>query len=204
MAFWCCLADVLTFPACTPQEKEVLANLANYLREHYANLYVCNLAVEADGIRGGDVVEIRGSAENTTRIKMYFTRDDGAPVMMRLDLPHEGCKYVHLNIEEEGENYHVVLSKEAQGNEYDHIPCDKDKAILRDMRYRTALLTYAPNAAYYLMLEQSPEAESHPIIKAASCTLKSLLHSDGISSNELETLNPPDLLSLAYSQLYGG
>ena len=225
MAFWCCFADVLTFPGCTPQEKEVLVNLANFLRAHYANIYVYNLAVEADGVRGGDVVEDRGSAENTTRIKMYFTRDDGSPVMMRLDLPHEGCKYVHLNIEEEGENHHVVLSKEAQGDEYDHVfdnlakalnqynfnardydhfPCDKDKVILRDMRYRTALLTYAPNAAYYLMLGQLPEADSHPIIKAASCTLKSLLQSDGISSNELETLNLPNLLGLAYSQLYGG
>lgn len=225
MAFWCCLADVLTFPGCSPQEKEVLVNLANFLREHYANLYVYNLAVEADGVIGGNVIEDRGSAENTTRIKLYFTRDDGSPVMMRLDLPHEGCKYVHLNIEEGSENQHVALSKEALDDEYDHVfdnlakalnqynfnaskydhlPSDKDKVILRDMCYRTALFTYAPNAAYYLMLGSLPEADSHPMIRAAVCTLKELLSCDGITPSELEMLNPPELLGLAYSQLYGG
>lgn len=223
MAFWCCLVDVLTFPACTPQEKEVLENFANYLRENYANLYVYNLAVEADGVKERNVVETRGAGENTTRIKIFFTRDDGSPVLMRMDLPHEGCHNVHLNIEENSNNFHIALSKEVRGDEYDHvfdnlakalnqydfnatdydhIPRDKDKAILRDMRYRTALFIYAPYAAYFLMLGQIPEANSHPIVKAACCSLKELLHSDGFPANELEKLNPPDLLGLAFSRLF--
>lgn len=225
MAFWCCLADVLTFPGCTPQEKEVLRNLSIYLREHYANIYVYNLSVEADGVRGGNVVGERGAAENTTRIKIYFTHDDGEPVLMRIDLPHEGCRYVHLNIEEGGNNQHVIMSKEALGDEYDHLfdnlakalnqynfnaskydhlPSDRDKVILKDIRYRTALFTYAPDSAYYLMLGRIPEADSHPIIRAACSKLKELLYNDGITHSELATLNPSELLSLAYSQLYCG
>lgn len=225
MAFWCCLADVLTFPGCTRQEKEVLENLANYLRENYANIYLYNMVVEAEGVKGWDVVNVRGSAENTTRIKLYFTRNDGSPVLMRMDLPHKGCQYVHINIQEGEDNQHLILSKTAVGDEYDHVfdnlakalgqynfnatdydhvPCDKDKAILRDMRYRTALFTYAPNVAYYLMLREMPESNNHPMIKAACCTLKSLLQLDGFTISDLETLSPPDLLGLAYAQLFRG
>ena len=226
LAFWVCLADVLTFPGCDEREKEVLENLAAFMLANYANVYVYNTVVESNPLKGGSMVLNRGSAENTTRIKLYLTKEDGTPVLLRLDLPHEGHPYVHLNIEDDT-NKHIPLSKDAQGNEYDHVfdnlekallrynfnvteyvhsPVAQDKIVIKDMRYRTALLNYAPCSFYYMLflelgIDQDPEGLNEPFIIRAHDTLVELLAMDGYRRDELVMLAPPDLLEMAYKSL---
>lgn len=222
LAFWSCLADMATFPGITPQEQEVLDNLAAYLLNNYANIYVYYLSVENNPLGGCDHVDKRGSAENTTRIKLYFTKDDIEPVLLRLDLPHEGCPCVHLNIEEGGENKHEPLSKEVVGSEYDHVfdnlawalvqydfnaanyvhsPVAEDKRIIKDMRYRTALLSYAPHAFYYQELGANVTSSNYGFVKQARDVLIELLETDHFNRDELLQLTPPDLLEIAYKEL---
>ena len=222
LAFWSCLADMDTFPGSTPQEQEVLGNLATYLLNNYANIYVYNLLVENNPLGGCDHIDKRGSAENTTRIKLYFTKDDTEPVLLRLDLPHQGYPYVHLNLEEEGENKHVPLSKKVVGSEYDHVfdnlawalvqydfnatdyvhsPVAEDRRIFKDMRYRTALLKYAPNAFYSWALNEPTCAEGLPSVKHAREVLMDLLEIDNFKREELNEFAAPDLLEMAYKEL---
>ena len=222
LAFWSCLVDMATFPGITPQEQEVLDNLAKYLLNNYANIYVYYLSVENNPLGGCDHIDKRGSAENTTRIKLYFTKEDNEPVLLRLDLPHDGCPCVHLNIEEGGENKHEPLSKEVVGNEYDHVfdnlawalvqydfnaadyvhsPVAEDKRIFNDMRYRTALIKYAPNAYYEWALNGPTSAERHPSVRQAREVLIDLLGMYKFNREELNEFAAPDLLEMAYKEL---
>ena len=227
LAFWCYLTDIMSFPGCDEKEKEVMENLSAFMLAHYANVYVYNTVVENNPLKGGDIALLRGSAENTTRIKLYLTREDDSPVLLRLDLPHEGCPYVHLNIEENGNNNHIPLSKEAHGDEYDHVfdnlekallrynfnvteyvhsPVAQDKVIIKDMRYRTVLLNYAPCSFYCLAfsdleIDNEPECVTHPFIIHTRNTLIDLLVTDGYRKEELLSLDPPDLLEMAYKEL---
>lgn len=222
LAFWSCLADMATFPGNTPQEKEVLDNLADYLLANYANIYVYNLSVENNSLGGCGHIDKRGSAENTTRIKLYFTKDDTESVLLRFDLPHIDHPYVHLNIEEGGKNKHEPLTKNVVGGEYDHVfdnlawalvqhdfnaadyvhsPASEDKRIFKDMRYRTALMKYAPNAYYAWALGGPTSAEGHPSVKHSREVLIDLLEMDNFKREELNDLAAPDLLELAYKEL---
>lgn len=204
-----------------------MKNLSDYLLTNYANVYVYNIVVENNPIESGDLALQRGSAENTTRVKLYLTREDGSPVLLRLDLPHEGYPYVHLNIEENGNNNHIPLSGEAHGDEYDHVfdnlekallrynfnvteyvhsPVDQDEVIIRDMRYRTALLNLAPCSFYCLAfsdlkINEEPNCITHPFIIQARNTLVELLGKDGYNKEELLSLDPPNLLEMAYQAL---
>lgn len=227
LAFWCCLTDIMSFPGCDENEKEVMENLSSFMLENYANVYVYNTVVENNPLRGGDVALQRGSAENTTRIKLYLTRDDDSPVIIRFDLPHEGCPYVHLNVEENGNNNHIPLSKVVQGDEYDHVfvnlerallqfnfntteyvhsPVAQDRVILKGMRYRTALLNYASCSFYSLAfsdlaIDHEPECVAHPFFVHARDTLIELLETDGYCREELLVLDPPNLLDMAYDKI---
>ena len=223
LAFWCCLLDVTTFPGNTPQEEEVLGRLTDYLLKNYNNLFLYNLTVESSDIEGGDSINTRGSEGNTTRIKLYFTREDDSPVLMRLDLPHKDCPFVHINIEEGEDNIHVPISGMANGNEYDHVfdslskallwydfnaadyyhsPVPIDKEIIKDMRFRTALFNYAPNVLFYLILGEIADSENHPFVIHARNTLMELLELEGVKRDELVDLSPYDLLELAYGELF--
>ena len=222
LAFWSCLLDVLTCPCCTSQEKEVLGNLVQFILKNYSNIYVYHLVVEADCIKGGDKIETRGSAENTTRVKMYFTMADDRPVLMRLDLPHEGHPYVHINIDDGVENIHVPLSEVVVGDEYDHVfdelqsallkynfnatkyyhsPVAKDKEIMKDMRYRTAILNYSICAFFYTMIGNATKICHDPVIINARATLEELLESDGFKKVELAELSPNDILGMAMNEI---
>lgn len=227
LTFWCCLVDILSFPGSDEKEKEVMKNLSDYLLTNYANVYVYNIVVENNPIESGDLALQRGSTENTTRIKIYLTRYDDSPVLLRLDLPHKGCPYVHMNIEENGNNRHILLSNEAYGSEYDHVfnnlakallrynfnvieyvhsPVDQDEVIFRDMRYRKALLNYAPCSFYCLAfsdlkINEEPNCITHPFIIQARNTLVELLEEGGYNKEELLSLDPPNLLEMAYQAL---
>lgn len=90
--------------------------------------------------------------------------------------------------------------------EYVHSPGDQDKVIIRDMRYRTALMNYAPCSFYFLAfsayeIKQEPLCVTNPLIINARNTLFELLEADGYSLEELRSLDPPNLLEVAYKEL---
>lgn len=190
--------------------------------ENYLNIYVYNLSVENNPVSGGSNIRSRGSAENTTRIKLYFTKDDGVPVLLRMDLPHVDYPCVHLNIQEGSVNKHFPLSQNAVGDEYDHVfdslsdvllhydfnaadyvhsPVAEDKRIIKDMRYRTALLTYAPHAFYCQEFWAGVTSSNYGFVKQARNVLIELLETDNFKRDELLQLTPPDLLEMAYKEL---
>ena len=223
LSFWCCLLDVMTCPCCTEQEKEVLGNLAQYILKNYSNIHVYNIVVEADSIRNSKQVERRGSNDNTTRVKLYFTEKNNNPVLLRLDLPHEDQPYVHINIEDSINNIHIPLSEEVKDGRYDHVydelqqallqynfnatdyyhsPCAKDKEILQDMCYRTAILDYSICAYCYALIGNASKICYAPEIICARAKLEELLKCDFIEEDELKNLNPIDILGLAMSEIY--
>ena len=223
LCFWRCLLDVVTCPCCTDEEKEVLGNLAQYILKNYSNIHIYNIVVEADDVHNGDYVWQRGSVDNTTRVKLYFTDIDDHPILLRLDLPHIDCPYVHINIESEHKNTHVPLSKETDDGRYDHVfeelrdallqynfnatdyyhsPCAKDKEIMQDMCYRTAILDYSICAYYYALIGNASKICYAPEIIYARSKLEELLKCDSIKEEELKNLNPIDILELAMSEIY--
>lgn len=224
LCFWCCLLDVMTCQCCTDEEKEVLGNLAQYILKNYSNIHIYNIVVEADCVHNSNHVKQRGSVDNTTRIKLYFTDIGDNPILLRLDLPHIDCPYVHINIESEHENTHVPLSKETDDGRYDHVfdelrdallqynfnatdyyhsPVAKDKEIMRDMRYRTAILNYSICAFNYALIgNASTSCYAPPDIISARAILEGLLKCETIKQEELKKLNPIDILELAMSEIY--
>ena len=79
LAFWCCLADIMTFPGCEEEEKAVLENLSAYMLANYAYVYVYNTVVENNPLEGGEVALLRGYGETSTRLKLYLTREYDSP-----------------------------------------------------------------------------------------------------------------------------
>ena len=222
LAFWCCLLDVVTCPCCTDEEKEVLGNLAQFFMKYYSDIYVYNLVVEADSVKNANHTEERGSADNTTRVKMYYTMADDRPILMRLDLPHVGYPYVHLNIEDGDDNYHYPLSQDVNDGRYDHVfdelqkallqynfnatdfyhsPVATDKEIMKDMRYRTAILNYSICALFYAIIGEKSRICLDSVIIKARATLEELLVSDIIKKEELAELNPNDILEMAMGEI---
>lgn len=222
LTFWVSLLDVATFPGQPPKYKKVYDNLIRYLMDHYANIFVYDVVVEASPVRQSNNTADRGSESNTTRVKMFFTLDnDDSPRLLRLDLPHVDYPYVHLNIEckARGENVHVRLSEdEEQAGEYDsvfdklvetlrlynffsitnrHTPVSDDRIVLKEMPYWTAMYFYAIAAKAYLYLGEECSIIRHPIMKYYRVDLIQLLAEDGITVAETLKLNPYDLFDLA-------
>ena len=80
------------------------------------------------------------------------------------------------------------------------------QVIIKDMRYRTALLNYAPCPFYCLAfsdleVDHEPECVTHPFIIHTRNTLVELLETDGYCKEELLSLDPPNLLEMAYKEL---
>lgn len=101
LSFWACLLQIIS---CTSLPKAVhysFCSLAHCLLKNIDSAYVHHIIVEQTPLNDKVVVSKRGSNDNTTRIKVYFTFENGMPLVARLDLPHKGIPYLHINIESE-------------------------------------------------------------------------------------------------------
>ena len=74
------------------------------------------------------------------------------------------------------------------------------------MCYRKALLNFAPCSFYCLAfsdlnINDEPECITNPFIIQARNTLVELLEEGGYNKEELLSLDPPNLLEMAYKEL---
>ena len=95
----------------------------------------------------------------------------------------------------------ALLHYDFNAADYVHSSVSDDKQIIKDMRYRTALLTFAPEAFYYQELGSSLNSSNYDFVKQAKNVLIELLVTDNFNREELLELTPPDLLEMAYKEL---
>ena len=164
LSFWSCLVDVLSFPGLSNEESLILNNVAGWLLNNLTNPYLYHITCESNELNEKKNVNSRESSDNTTRIKIYLTRRDDAPMLVRFDLPHKGEPYVHLNIEHGNKNEHFRLSQDVEDSRFDHVfdnlceslryfnfngsffyhsPVAKDREIIRRMPEYTAMMNLA-------------------------------------------------------------
>lgn len=73
---------------------------------------------------------------------------------------------------------------------------------MRDMRYRTAILNYSICAFYYAIIGDKSKIGNAPDIISARAILEELLECDTFKQEELNNLNPIDILELAMGEIY--
>lgn len=100
LSFWACLLQIIS---CTSLPKKVLDSFRCFafcLLKNVDSAFIHYIIVEQSPLNNNNNVLDRGSNDNTTRIKVYFTYEDGEPLMARFDLPHKGVPYLHISIED--------------------------------------------------------------------------------------------------------
>lgn len=190
LSFWSCLIDVMSFPGLTKAESDVLNNVAGWFLRKLTNPYVYHLTCESSPLNETVAVEARESSDNTTRIKVYLTRNDDVPFFVRFDLPHKGEPYVHLNIQQGETNEHFRLSPDVQDGSLDHVfdnlsealstfnfngsffyhsPVGKDREIIQRMPEYTAMMnlaSYVEGIHLDLILEDLPDSIEYTLQKS--------------------------------------
>lgn len=221
LTFWVALMDTFTFPGLKESFREIYANLIDYLLKNYANIYIYDIVAESNLVENSANTKVRGSNSNTTRLKIFFTTSDNIPRLMRLDLPHIDCPYVHINIEnrETGENIHQKISQpEKFSGEYDsvfeslirvlqtynfysittrHSPVSDDRAIFREMKYWTAMYDFAIPAMGSLILGSNDNINHFAVVQQSRKALLLLLQEDGVPVEDSEALNDYELFEFA-------
>jgi len=95
----------------------------------------------------------------------------------------------------------ALLKYNFNATKYYHSPVAKDKEIMKDMRYRTAILNYSICAFFYTMIGNATIICHDPVIINARATLEELLESDGFKKVELAELSPNDILGMAMNEI---
>ncbi len=210
LSFWACLVTVATFPQLDEKSHEVLENLMDYLLKNFDCVYLYDILKEGDCVNSSTPLAERKSSDNTTRIKLFYTTETIDPCEMRLDLPHVDYPYVHLNIHKDGNNFHVPISKEAKGEESDHVfdsleealsmydyfstickhsPVAEDRQIIADMKYRVAMFNYSVSTYYYLLfISFGGEYNEPSYYNHFKPTLYKLLSEDGVGIEEAKNI----------------
>lgn len=214
LSFWSCLIDVMSFPGLSKAEFEVLNKVAGWLLSNLTNPYAYHLSCESSHLNENVEVESRESSDNTTRIKLYITKTDDNPFLVRFDLPHKGEPYVHLNVQQGDKNEHVRLSGDVadgsldyvfdnlstalssfnfNGSFFYHSPASKDREIINRMPEYTAMMnlsSFIEGLSLDLTFEDLPARIAY--------TLKSSIKViEKIVENEIG-----DISSLSLAELY--
>lgn len=227
LTFWVGLMDTFTFPNIGKSYKSVYGNLIAFLLKNYSNIYIYDIITESNNVSDSKHSSVRGSASNTTRLKIFFTTNDDMPRLIRLDLPHEGQPYVHLNIHtyRSEENLHIPISQEeTYSGEYDdvfeplidvlrvynyftittrHSPVADDRIMFREMEYWSAMYNLNISAMGEVILGEEDKMEQFPVLQEARNKLIALLEEDGIQVQETTQLSDYDLFELSDNILRG-
>lgn len=222
LTFWVGLMDTYTFPNLSKEYIPVYANLIAFLLKKYANIYIYDIVTESSPVTDSENSSTRGSSSNTTRLKLFFTTGDDTPRLIRLDLPHEGHPYVHLNIHtyKSDDNIHIRLSQdETFQGEYDdvfeplidtlrvynyftitsrHTPVADDRLMFREMEYWSAMYNFNIHAMGEVLLgENEEDIKKFPFFFQTRQKLISLLEEDGFAKTDSEPLSCFDLFEVA-------
>ncbi|WP_319505535.1 hypothetical protein [Bacteroides graminisolvens] len=161
MAFWTCLLQIVTCPSLPKAMRSSFRDFASCLLHNFGSVYVHHIIVEQSSLNQSIIPKYRGSSDNTTRLKVYFTLENGHPLLARFDLSHKGVPFLHINMEDENgavpEFNHCQLSlTEAEDNilkpledalmtfnyngvEFKHAPTHFDKKMLHRITVERAL-----------------------------------------------------------------
>lgn len=156
LSFWACLIDVMSFPGLLKDEYEILNRTAGWFLENLTNPFVYHISCESNPLNASVNVDERESGDNTTRIKVYLTKNDDVPILVRFDLPHQGEPYVHLNIEKGEENFHHRLSPDAEDGRYDHV-FDNLCEALKTFNFNGSFFYHSPSGKDREIIKKLPE-----------------------------------------------
>ena len=120
------------------------------------NPFIYHISCESNPLNASVNVENRESNDNTTRIKVYLTKNDDVPFLVRFDLPHKGEPYVHLNIEKGEENIHHRLSPDVEDGRYDHVFDNLCKA-LQTFNFNGSFFYHSPSGKDCEIIRRMPE-----------------------------------------------
>ena len=98
LSFFICLLQILSYPILSFKLRMVIASLVCCLKNNFSYVFVHYILVESSSVTSVPAA-LRGANDKTTRIKVYFTLEDGIPALARLDLPHKGEPFFHINVE---------------------------------------------------------------------------------------------------------
>ena len=101
MAFWVCLLQIVTCPFISKAIQHSFTDFAVCLLCNFSSVYVHHIIVEQSALNQSVKSADRGSSDNITRLKIYFTLEDAHPMLVRFDLSHKGVPYLHINVEDE-------------------------------------------------------------------------------------------------------
>lgn len=156
LSFWSCLIDVMSFPVLLKDEYEILNKIAGWFLENLTNPFIYHISCESNPLNVSAYVEDRESNDNTTRIKVYLTKNDDVPILVRFDLPHKGEPYVHLNIQKGEENIHHRLSPDVEDGRFDHI-FDNLCEALKSFNFNGSFFYHSPSGKDREIIKRIPE-----------------------------------------------
>lgn len=91
------------FYAC--KYKKVLKKFYLQIQELMHNCFIGDFFIEYGSIDSTIHIEHRGSSDKTTRVQISFVLDNKQGYCLRLDFPHKGVNYIHININDmQGQN----------------------------------------------------------------------------------------------------
>ena len=213
LSFWSCLIDVMSFPGLSKDEYEILNKIAGWFLKNLTNPFVYHISCESNPLNETVKVDKRESDDNTNRIKVYITKNDDVPILVRFDLPHKGVPYVHLNIQKGEENIHYRLSSDVEDGRLDHVfdnlceslksfnfngsffyhsPSGKDREIIMRMPEYTAMMnlaSYVEGIHLGIMIEDLPFSIEY-IVNQSTEIIKKIVKDDLVV---IENMSLPDL-----------
>lgn len=167
LSFWTCLLQIISCPSLPFSISQSFRNLAFCLLKNCNDIYVHYVILEQSFLNTKIDLSTRGSKDNTTRIKVYFTFKDGKPMIARFDLPHKGVPFLHINLEDLNGKCskfdHCKLSIKSYENnilipfeeslttfnystiKHEHLTPDIDKRILQQVKLERALFGVSSN-----------------------------------------------------------
>jgi len=101
LSFWACLLQIISCPSLPKAVHSSFYHFAHCLLQNVQTIFIHHIIVEQTPLNDKVEVSYRGADDNTTRIKVYFTFENGEALAARLDLPHKGVPYLHINVESE-------------------------------------------------------------------------------------------------------
>lgn len=74
------------------------SKLIDFMLSNFQNSSIYRIERPTSPPANSDSVSTRGAESSTTRLKIYLYDKDMNPVLLRLDLPHKGEEFLHINI----------------------------------------------------------------------------------------------------------
>lgn len=81
----------------TLKYSRALIEIQRYIQFKYHNYHLYRIEIPKSSVNTQKPVEQRGSNDHTTLMKIYLFDRHKAPVLLRIDLPHSGSEFLHIN-----------------------------------------------------------------------------------------------------------